>query len=166
MYKVGDKVIHQQEGACYIREIVDVETDHILKHYYRLEPVFDKKTKIFISINAKNQNRIRPAIKLSALRESAENPPQEPWINNPKERYRMYSKSINTFEFEDVLQIYNNLSRQNIKKPLGSQDSQLLLIAEKLICSEIAIIFDQPYEFVLDKLRESALNEETLLQYK
>lgn len=160
MYKIGDKVIHQQEGACHIKGLVYMEMDYITKQYYILEPVFDKKAKVYISIeNHKNKERIRPAVSLTQMKESeiiADSIAPD-WIVDPKRRHHAYLDIIYHFEFLDVFLVLKYLTVQNKKKALCATDKELLLTAQKLIYSEISIVLNLGYEVVAEKVKKFLL---------
>ncbi len=159
MYKVGDKVVHQREGACVITNMIDMEMNDVKRQYYVLEPVIDKKSNVYISIQMNCQGSIRPAIEDAELSmpQCSQAVWDSKWISDSKERYRTYGKCISTFEFHEVLDIFICLTLQKKEKDLASKDSELMLSAEKLVCSEMALLLNDSYDNVLRSLREQIL---------
>lgn len=156
MYKIGDKVIHKREGACYITELTQMELNNISKEYYVLEPLVDKKASIYISVDQKNQGHIRPAITQVQMKEyeAAVDSMNPDWIEDAKVRHKKYIETLSSFEFLEVFSVLKYLTVRNTKKPLCAKDEQLLLTAQKLIYSEISIVLNEEYSIVADKVKE------------
>ena len=155
MYYVGDKVIHQQEGACLITGTMKMGHDKIKDNYFILEPIHDRKSKVYISA-VKKSDRVRPAIsqkQMKEFEEIAESHIPE-WVEAPKDRVKAYSKTLRDFEFLEVLLLLKNLMVQNVKKKLSASDQHLLLSAEKLIYSEVSIVADKEYRVVAENVEK------------
>lgn len=161
MYQVGDKVMHRREGACYITQIKDMDMNNTQKKYFVLEPILNEKTYIYVSIDGKKQNNIRPVIDEKKLKESEAklNVSEDEWIIDAKARTRKYTSIVSEFDFDEVLNIYKSLVLQNEKKSLAAQDKDFLFSSEKIICSEIAILRDLEYDQVLQKIKELILTD-------
>lgn len=156
MYKVGDKVVHQREGACYIKDQVCIEVDRTTKEYYVLEPLADKRTCIYISMDPKKQKSIRRAITRKKLKEFEImlDTLSGVWIEDARKRQQSYTKTVRTFDFLEVLSILKMMTVNNSIKKLPANDSPLLMTAEKLIYSEIAIVLELSYELVTERMKK------------
>jgi len=155
MYKIGDKVVHQLEGACFIVDLVKMEHNNIKKEYYILDPIRDKKSRLYIAKNH-NSNRIRHAVSQQQMKEYEDiaNSNAPSWIANAKIRNLTYSKTINAFDFLNVLILLKNLIAQKAIKKLCTNDSQLLVAAQRLIYSEISIVNNKDYDLVSEKMTD------------
>lgn len=155
MYKIGDKVVHQMEGACFIVDLVKMEHTNIKKEYYILNPIRDKKSRLYIAKDH-NSNRIRPAISQQQMKEyeNIANSNAPSWIADAKTRNLTYSKTIHEFDFLNVLLLLKNLIAQRAKKNLCANDSQLLVTAKRLIYSEISIVINKEYDLVSEKMAD------------
>ena len=154
MYKVGDKVVHQKEGACYVKALTQMKMENTNREYYVLEPLCDKKAKIYIAVRHDKQQRIRPALSQKQMKESEEIAvsTESDWITDAKRRQQSYAKTISCFDFLEVFIVLKQLTVQNAKKRLSSSDAQLLLNAQKLVYSEMAIVADKDYEVVAENV--------------
>jgi len=163
MYKIGDKIIHQQEGACYIKEFTQLRMESEDREYYVLEPICDRKSKLYISKQKNHEKRMRLALSQKEIKELERiaDSTDLDWIMDSKKRYQTYQKTISGFDFLEVLLVLKNLTVQNAKKPLCSKDNQLFRAAQKLICSEVSIVIDKDYELVTRKV-EQVLSSETV----
>ena len=147
MYQVGDKVMHKQEGACFIKSVVSMKMGTELKDYFLLEPLLNAKTSVYVSINSDKQENIRPVIDVeelqTALLEATDSPLE--WVDNPKLRLLNYTKVMAMFRFQDTLQTMGCLLLQNDRKKLSAKDELFLVTVKKLIYSEIAIVKNIDY---------------------
>lgn len=150
MYKIGDKVMHRQEGACFIREIVDMKMNNETKKYYLLVPLLNLKTNVYVSMDKMKQKSIRPVIRLDEYQAAQlvmKNSPQQ-WDDNSKRRILSLTKIIAAFDFQEVLLTLACLRDQNEKKRLSSREDEILKTAQRLIFSEIAIMLNIDYSVV------------------
>lgn len=160
MYKVGDKVVHQREGACFISGFQKMEHDNVKKEYYVLEPLHDVKSKVYVSVD-NNNNRMRSAVTQKEMKESEMivGVAETDWIDDPKVRRKTLLKIIREFEFAEVLLVLKTLMVQNAQKKLCSNDIELLVDAEKLIYSEISIVANKKYETVAEKVKQFCVSD-------
>lgn len=150
MYKIGDKVMHRQEGACFIRQIVDMKMNNETKKYYLLVPMLNLKTNVYVSMDRMKQKNIRPVIRLNeyqAAQLKVKHSPQA-WDDDSKRRILSLTKIMLAFDFQEVLLTLSCLQEQNEKKKLSSRESEILKAAQRLIYSEIAIILNLDYDVV------------------
>lgn len=156
MYNIGDKVIHQCEGACYIKDIVDLNQNDSIKQYYILEPLLNKKANVYISTDEDKQRRIRSAIDITELKKS-ENivfDTKINWIDDAKKRYTEYNKFISSFDFLDVMLLIKSLLTKKTTHALTTTDQNLLTAAQRLVYSEMAIVLNQDYDMVAAKVEQ------------
>lgn len=151
MYHIGEKIMHRQAGACYIKQITDMDVDDVLKHYYVLEPLLDTKSCIYVSMDENKQKNIRPVIKpeelKNALSEADSNPME--WMENPKQRYVQFNKLIASFSFQDMLLTFQCLSAQKSESKLNANDEQSLTSVQKLLFSEMSVILNVKYDDIV-----------------
>lgn len=152
MYKLGDKVIHRQEGACQIQKFINMKNGRNEdKEYFLLVPLLNSRSFIYISVDADNQKNIRPIIKQDDLRtveKEIEDNPLE-WIDNSKHRFDVLRKCINNFNFKEVALVLESLKTHNDLKRLNNRDGELFLKAKKLIFSEIAALLNVDYDLIV-----------------
>ena len=160
MYKVGDKVMHRREGACYITQTTDMKMEDVQREYFVLSPILAKESNIYVSVDCQKQKSIRPVINREELQEFEKSMHflNSEWIVDAKVRYRQFMNGISTFDFQEILDIYKCLIRQKEIQTLAAKDKEFLFTVEKLIGSEIAILLELSYDRVLEKMKEDVLS--------
>lgn len=150
MYKVGDKVIHNQEGACRIREIVDLNISGAVNEYFLLIPILNEATTIYISTGTNKQRNIRPVItsdKYKKIMSEVSDAPLE-WIEDPKQRIKLLSNMISSFDFKELLLALECLNTHENEKSLSNKDTEFFMFAKKLVFSELSILLDVDYDMI------------------
>lgn len=150
MYKVGDKVIHNQEGACCIKEIVDLNVGGAVKEYFLLIPIMNEATTIYISTGTDKQRNIRPVItseNYKKIMSEVSDAPLE-WIEDPKQRIKLLSNMISSFDFKELLLVLDCLNTHENEKSLSNKDTEFLMFAKKLVFSELSVLLDVEYNMI------------------
>lgn len=142
--------MHRQEGACYIKEIVDMKFDNKSKEYLRLLPLLDGKASVYVSMDAEKQKNIRPIVNSSEFKDAQQEVQEHPleWLDDQKQRFGMMTKNISSFGFKELLLTLSCLRKQNEEKKLSPKDTELMAAAQRLVYSELAIMFDTDYEII------------------
>ncbi|MEG1848172.1 MAG: CarD family transcriptional regulator [Lachnospiraceae bacterium] len=156
MYSIHDKVMHPTEGACYIEEIMTMAVDSKDKEYYKLVPILNEKSSVFLPVTSQISGRIRLVAspdELSDLLTKLEELDIE-WIADSKTRLFACANSIKSGDFFEIASLVKMMLLQEFEKPLGSKDRDFLNKAQKLIFSEIAIVQSRPYEDILSETKK------------
>lgn len=155
MYKIGDKVMHQNEGACLISHIVSMNMNDTNKEYFRLIPLLNENACVYISLDHDNSSRVRPVITLSDVEQILLSCTEGQWIADSKKRLKYATDSINSFDFIQNMMLIKMYLKQEKEKPLSVKDRQILHTAQKLVYSEIAIVLDEDYQEVENRINNS-----------
>ena len=93
---INDAVVHVPEGVCTVTSIIERDLASLgIRQYYVLEPVYDRKSKIFVPIEG-NGTKVRGLPDkeevLSAIDEIPE--AESVWIENDKARLESFSDPL------------------------------------------------------------------------
>lgn len=152
MYHIGDKVMHKSTGACYVTDIVSMSADNSKKKqsYYKLEPILDSRSTIYVLIDEAKSLRTRPVISSTQLSEqmlSIQKSDGE-WIENQMERQKAALESIKSFDFLPKGKFLKMLIKRSTEKNLNVRDKEVLNNIMVSVYSELAIIQNRSYEDV------------------
>ncbi len=150
MYSIGDLFIYGTSGACKIIEIKEEKFTNEIKTYYILAPFNDLKSTIFVPIdNEKLVSKMKKILNESELMELINSIPNldNIWIENINLRREEYKKIINSNDRLKILSLLKTLyERKNelskAGKNLSVYDERFLKQAQKIIHSEIAVVFN------------------------
>lgn len=152
MYKIGDKVMHQNEGACQISHIVKMNVNDKNKDYFRLTPLLNENACVYISLDHDNELRVRPVITLEDAEQYLSCCDENPWIADSKKRIKFANDSVHSFDFYRNMMLIKMYLKQEKEKQLSPNDRQLLHSAQKLVYSEIAMVMEQKYDEVEERI--------------
>ena len=159
IHKAGDFVTYRHNGICKITDIQTLSfggTDK--RDYYRLSPIYDEKTEIFVptdSVELVVQMRhVLNREEIDEIIESTDSENGVEWVDNTKERSKIYGEIIEGGDRTKILCIIKILSLyekelEGTKKRLYATDKALLNQAQKIITEEFAFVLGINWEEVI-----------------
>jgi len=163
MFKVNDKVMYGQMGACIISAIEEKEVNSEKKLYYVINPVNAIKTTIFCPVD-NDKVRIRKLISKEKVMELVSIMPdiEAEWIENDSMRKAANDEIIKSGEHEGLIKLIKLLyfKREECKannKKFHISDQRAMETAEKLLYSEFAMTLgikeEEVFSFIVGKLK-------------
>lgn len=154
MFNVGEYVVHNVEGLCKIKDIVN----YFDKDYYVLNKFGDSRTKIMIPVNSK-LNLVRSVASKSEIDEAIKNIPSiiaEP-IYDYRIRTREYDRMLKSGNIEILFKLIKSLLKQKKDKGnLTETDKKIIKMAEDLIDVEFAYSLNINQDDVKDYILNGA----------
>ncbi|MCD8327253.1 MAG: CarD family transcriptional regulator [Lachnospiraceae bacterium] len=146
-FETGMLVVHPVYGVCKVEHIgpVDVKLDKSQRSFYRLAPVYDSKSTLYVHVEVENFY-LRPVM----TRQSAEElvsqiPTMEPdKITNEKEREKIFKEMLHTGDHRDTIRVIKTIykrrqDRMRAGKKNMSMDEKYLGIARDRLNGELAV---------------------------
>ena len=161
MFNKGDYVVNSINGICRIDDIVELNTPNGKKEYYLLIPFNEQTAKIYIPLDSASK-RIRYAMnKEQAIQliESIKNI-NETYIENEKEREKIYKDAINSCNPQKLVGIIKNLylrrlERTNSGKKNTVVDDRYFKLAENQLHNELSFALQVEKEQVVQIIAQS-----------
>lgn len=161
MFNKGDYVVNSNNGICRIDDIVELNTPNGKKKYYLLIPFNEQTAKIYIPLDSASK-RIRYAMnKEQAIQliESIKNI-NETYIENEKEREKIYKDAINSCNPQKLVGIIKNLylrrlERTNSGKKNTVVDDRYFKLAENQLHNELSFALQVEKEQVVQIIAQS-----------
>lgn len=165
MFKAGDYVIKPNTGICQIVEIVkmDLLGDGDEREYYQLLPVSDKRSVLYVTVDA-DRTRLRAAMNKEEAMDFIRQIPQikAAWVVNEKLREQTYKDAFRTNEADALVSIIKNMylrreERLAAGKKITATDEKYFQQAENILYSELAVSLgirsDEVQNFISDTLQ-------------
>jgi len=144
VFNIGDLIMYSTHGICQIDEICEKTYLDVTKNYYVLHPLNNNKLKISTPVDNDKvmMLEIMDKERAEAILQSFKLPGIE-WIENNKERNKVYSEIVNTGNREEISKIISTLKRKNQeaiddKIKFVDQDKVLLTSLQNILFSELA----------------------------
>ncbi|SDN72713.1 transcriptional regulator, CarD family [Psychrobacillus sp. OK028] len=161
MFKVGELIIYSAHGICQIDDICEKTYNGITKKYYVLHPLDNLKLSISTPVNNKAVNMLELLDRNEAkiLLNSFHSPGIE-WIENNKERTKVYSDIINSGNRKELSKVVNTLLRKKVEleldnKKLLDQDLKLLISVQNILYRELAYSLNTSFESIMEEISNS-----------
>jgi RNA polymerase-interacting CarD/CdnL/TRCF family regulator len=163
VYEIGEKVMHPVEGACYVKGITTMRQGKEEREYYKMVPLLNEKTVIYVPVKNHSANRIRKIMSLSEIDEITNEIDNVDisWISDNRKRQEAFLTVIKSCDTVKIAKIIVMMLQREQEKPLQSMDKDILCKAQKLAYSEIAIVKGKTFEEVKEDIR-SRVNFDTL----
>lgn len=154
MYQINDLIIYGNRGVCMVEDIGIPSISGIDKNqqYYILIPVDSKGSVIYTPVD-NSKISMRSIITIEKAQELLDNIQSIPIFEVDNERFvdDIYKRAINSNVCEELIKVIKTVySRQQSKvsrgKKLGQTEERYMKLAEDLLYSELAIVFDKPKE--------------------
>lgn len=164
MFEVGSMVLYGSDGVCTVQSVVHKDVGGVSGEYYVLEPVYRKKSTVFVPLdNERLTGRMRNILSAEELFELIEAVPQEPllWIEDEAERKATYRGVITRGDCMELMRLVKTLKLHREKqeergKKLHACDDRYLKTAEKMINDEFALVLgiepDQVQAYLAERL--------------
>lgn len=158
MHKIGDKIMYGASGVMTIVDIREESVGDVSRSYYVLRPTLSR-SESFTFVPADNERltaNMRPLLTkdeiLAFLRGVKDIEPAS-WIKENRARQDSFKKIMESGDREKmiamILAINENARRREAEgKKSFLSDENSKLKAERLLHSEIAVVFDMPEEKV------------------
>ena len=144
MFKVNDKVMYGQMGACVISAIEEKEVNSQKKLYYVVTPVNSMKTTIFCPVD-NDKVRIRKIISKERVEDLVSIMPdiEAEWIDNDSLRKAAQEEVLKSGDHEGLIKLikllyYKREECKGTNKKFHVADQRAMETAEKLLYSEFA----------------------------
>ena len=150
MYQLGDRVVYGIHGVCVIADMEERTVDRKKVSYFVLEPLDQPGSRYYVpSQNPVALGKLRPVLsreEMDALQNSAE-VRMDAWIPDENQRKLRYRELISSGDRSALLCMVGTLYRhKNTLVDQGKKfhlcDDNFLRDAEKLLTSEISLVFD------------------------
>jgi CarD family transcriptional regulator len=148
VFNVGDLIMYSTHGICQIDEVCEKTYLDVTKNYYVLHPLNNNRLKISTPVDNDKvmMLEIMDKERAEAILESFKLPGIE-WIENNKERNKVYSDIVNSGNREEISKILSTLKRKNQeaiddKVKFVDQDKVLLTSVQNILFSELAYSLD------------------------
>lgn len=167
MFEVGSTVLYGSDGVCRIQDITHKEVGGVSGEYYVLEPVYQKKSTVFVPLdNERLIGKMRCILSVDELLDAIKTMPDESlmWIEDESERKLAYKEIISRGDCTELMRLVKTLYLHREKqlargKKLHACDDRFLKTAEKMINDEFAMVLhinpDQVPDYISDRIEAS-----------
>ncbi len=164
MFEVGSMVLYGSVGVCTVQSIAHKEVGGVSGEYYVLEPVYRKKSTVFVPLdNERLTGRMRGILSAEELFALVDAVSDEPamWIEDETERKATYRNVISRGDCMELMRLVKTLNAHKEKqeergKKLHACDDRYLKTAEKMINDEFALVLgidpDQVQAYLAERL--------------
>lgn len=155
MFQIGELIMYGNNGVCKVMDICTLphsKDDNEL--YYRLEPFFDGRSKIYIPVNNEKvfmrkiytRQEVEHLIKAMADIEPY-------WIDDRKEREVKFKEALRAHDSKECISMLKGLYMEKQSKiadgkKLNESDGSIFSNAEKQIFGEFAVALEIPVDEV------------------
>ena len=160
MFKKGNFVINTNNGICEIQDIVTMNMSGTAKEYYLLVPVAEPTAKVYIPVDVA-EKRIRLVISKEEAWNIIRGIPsiESIWIENDKEREKIYKEALASREPERLIRIIKTLyfrkkERSDAGKKNTAVDERYFKLAENQLHSELAFALGEPKQNITKIIEE------------
>lgn len=168
MFQVGDYVVDSMNGICKIEDAVTLDyAEDKNKRYFLLIPVNDTKAKVYTPVESAD-GRFRKALTESEITDliSNINEIDSVWIENDKERERIYKNALKSCEPKLLIGIIKTLyfrreKRSQEGKKNTALDDKYFQIAEDHLYTEIGLVLKLDNEQVKEMIKEKVNDQDS-----
>ncbi|MGI6105398.1 MAG: CarD family transcriptional regulator [Raoultibacter sp.] len=161
MFEVGCTVLYGNEGVCTVKDITSKEMGGSLRKYYVLEPVYQRKTTVFVPVdNERLASKMRNIVTSDEISSILAAVPTKtiPWIADHATRKEVYKEAITRGDCCELLRMCLTLHKRKDelaeqRRKLSVADGNFLKSAEKMVFDEFASALHIPPEQVLPIIR-------------
>lgn len=163
MYQYGDLVLYGIHGVCRILDFEIKIVNRKKTEYYVLAPILNEQARFYVP--TQNEAAVSKLHTILTRDEwmtllSVENPNMNGWISDEGKRKAYYKEIINSGDRKELLCMISLLHRHRTEqiaqgRKFHLSDENFLRDAEKVIGSEISLVFDMPMEDAVKRIRET-----------
>lgn len=154
---VGEKVVHVPEGVCVIEEITTIRNrDSIDKEYYKLVPVMDKTSAIYVSIDTpeKYMRKLKSKKEIQEILETQKKA-KPLWDANEQRRIQKRRTAMQEDDGMAIAKLIKAYRYRREKEHLSISDRNWLKTAEQFWFSEVAEVLGMDYETAFSVVLET-----------
>ena len=153
-FTVGDKTVYPSQGVAEVLGIEQKEIFGSIQRFYVLR-VLESDNRILVPIDKSDQVGLRPIVGkeeigevMQILKEKDVHLDRQTW----NRRYRGFMEKIRSGSLFEVAEVFRDLYRLKVLKPLSFGERRMLDTARTLIVKEIAIARAQTEENVRNEI--------------
>ena len=159
-YEIGDFVSKPMTGVCKIADILYLTTPDgkNKKWYYMMEPVEDRKEKIYVPVSS-SDSKLRLCLSKEEARNLIKRIPEIPtaWIDNEKKREQNYKEAVRANDPEVLVAIIKMIYQRKQKrlaqgKKYTAADSRYFQVAENLLYAELGVALGKPKQEICETI--------------
>ena len=166
MYKVNDVVVHENGGVYRIVSIGKPDFVKGQEEYYTMKSVWDDSSMIYVKIN-NDKVYMRPVISKAEARSYLEKLSgiDAEYDTNNKEREKKNRQILKSCEVSQYLELMKAILLEQEKKKQGGKklncsDEKDLQRAEKMLISELAVVFNVTVESARKSVVEAVFTQD------
>lgn len=148
MFKINEYVVYGSTGVCQIVDITEENISDELTEYYVLQPVYNDTMTIKIPVN-NTKVLMRRTITKDDVKSLIKAIPEKEtiWIEDNKERTKVYKEAIRTGRCEDLIKVIKTLYQEKEEraeegKKLTKTDEDIMKTASKFLHEEFAVVLN------------------------
>ena len=150
MYQIGEQVVYGMHGVCCVVDQEERTVDRKKVQYLVLEPVGQTGSRYLVPVHNKNaMAKLCHMLTAEQLAQMVQSPKvhADGWIRDENQRKQLYRDLISSGDREKLMQMVCTLYRHKAEQAASGKkvhlcDDNFLRDAEKLLCSEIALVMN------------------------
>lgn len=159
MFQVHEYVMHDTRGVCRVEEVVHPDFAGKGKLYYKLTPVFEKKTVLYVPVlgGPSGKLSVRPLISKEEALALIEQMPgiEAKTYGNFKEQAQVFREILYSGDQKERIALMkgifeNDQKRRGSGKRLSANEEESRRTAEAFLYGELAVVLDIPINQVED----------------
>lgn len=163
MFKVDEYIMCARNGVCRVIDIVvpDIKRDNNASEYYKLQPLYDNKSIVYIPVNS-DKIIMRELISKEKAKDLINNINliEDLSFADDKVREQKYKEIIHTYKCKEIIKIvktlYSKKKKSSVEKSRNTTiDNKYLKVAEDYLLGELSISLDISREEVESYIVES-----------
>lgn len=166
MYQIGDRVVYGMHGVCCVVDQEERIIDKKKVQYLALEPLGQAGSRYLVPTHNPNaMAKLRQMLTSEELEQMLHSPEvqSDGWIRDENQRKQTYRELISSGDRPRLMQMVRTLYRHKAEQIASGRkvhlcDDNFLRDAEKLLCSEIALVMDmepdQAKTYLRNQLKE------------
>lgn len=147
----GDDIMHLTDGACHVKEIVNMRTGTKKQKYYKLIPYADEQITLFIPITLKGIQKLRPLMDVQMLHQITEkiDCQEVKWIKKIEDRRKLYNEAMRAADYGSIVKLTKMMMQRDKEHGLSYSDKTILVQMQKITISELAVAEKKSYDTML-----------------
>ncbi|MBR5314249.1 MAG: CarD family transcriptional regulator [Clostridia bacterium] len=161
-YAVGDFVTYRRVGIC---KITDIVLQNFVRQgnseYYELNSVYDTNTKVFVPVDSKLEDEMKPMLDSSEIDKIIKDSKlvEDLWVEDCKERARVFEGIVNDGDKAKMLWLIKRVSEhkaemEEARKKVKATDTRYLALCESIIAGDFAYSLGLAKNQVMDYIND------------
>lgn len=141
MFQIGEKIVYPTHGAGVVEQIKQEEIDGEMKQFYIIQLII-QELRIMIPVGKEETLGVRPIVSSETIKTILEKFKTQKTNHtlSSKEHINRIKEKIKTGQFEDILSVVFDLTKNHTEKPLNTAEKQLLNQASAILRSELQLV--------------------------